>query len=99
MSRDEFIAIIKKLWLAYTAFDMTDDQVGFWYEMFSWCGKELFESAVLNYIATSPYVPTIAGITACINTLRTAPPVNWTAHPDGGIWYDGKQLLGVAPIK
>lgn len=70
MQRSDLTSGIKTFGLAYPGFDLSDEQIDFWFERFKKYDAEEFESAVIEHVESSPYNPTIASLMQIVKVNR-----------------------------
>ena len=95
MNKSETAQILKLISLAYPfqGRQLSEDDakgvVAVWAKMLAAYPKDCVLEAVERHIETVKFPPTIANIRETAKFCKDG-----TAHPDGGIWMNGKQLLG-----
>lgn len=101
MTKLEAAKVAKLLSIAYPTYyrNMKNDEAEILIDLLaeSFANNSLNEvsAAIKNFIATDTkgYPPVIGAIKREIHKSKI--PTNGTPHPDGGVWLNGKQVLGV----
>ena len=71
MEREELKRNLESLDMVYERFFLTPQIFDIWYECCKDCDAETFDHAVIMYMKTNEFAPTVAGVLKCYNEINS----------------------------
>lgn len=71
MERGDLKKSLEKMDLVYDKFFITPELFNIWYECCKECDAETFDHAVIMYMKTNEFAPTVAGVMKCYNEINS----------------------------
>lgn len=103
MTKKETAKIMTLMGIAYPQYyrnmrkEEAEAVIDLWAEMFADDSLESVTIAIKGFIEGDEkgFPPQIGAVKAMLRKANI--PKDGTPHPDGGVWFNGKQMFGIAP--